>query len=295
MSKLVLPAVLVGVGVEVWKNRTSVQTKYPLFFDFNRLFKSVNAASSNTSSNLDDPSKPSGSQWWSNWDRREPVSLVRPPTKNATDVELVEYDHALNKATPKASRHIILVRHGQYFDNGRIDKERFLTSLGREQADLTGKRLLSLDLPYTSLTSSTMVRAVETAKHINKHLPDLITDQDPILVEGAPVPPEPPIGSFRPENKFWVDGARIESAFRKYFHRADPTQTEDSFEVIVCHANVIRYFICRSLQFPSESWMRMCLAHGSLTLISIEPNGRVICEMMGDHGHMPTTEQITFS
>ena len=43
------------------------------------------------------------------------------------------------------------------------------------------------------------------------------------------------------------DGARIEAAFRKYIHRADPDQLEDSYEIIVCHANVIRYFICRSV------------------------------------------------
>ena len=45
--------------------------------------------------------------------------------------------------------------------------------------------------------------------------------------------------------QFYQDGARIEAAFRKYFHRADPEQKGDSVEVIICHANVIRYFICR--------------------------------------------------
>ena len=45
--------------------------------------------------------------------------------------------------------------------------------------------------------------------------------------------------------QFYQDGARIEAAFRKYFHRADPEQKGDSVEVIICHANVIRYFVCR--------------------------------------------------
>ena len=47
--------------------------------------------------------------------------------------------------------------------------------------------------------------------------------------------------------QYFQDGARIEAAFRKYFHRADPTQKADSVEIIVCHANVIRYFVCRSV------------------------------------------------
>ncbi|KAJ8313459.1 hypothetical protein KUTeg_008982 [Tegillarca granosa] len=42
--------------------------------------------------------------------------------------------------------------------------------------------------------------------------------------------------------QFFQDGARIEAAFKKYFHRADPKQKTDSYEIFVCHANVIRYF-----------------------------------------------------
>lgn len=47
--------------------------------------------------------------------------------------------------------------------------------------------------------------------------------------------------------EFFRDGPRIEAAFRKYFHRATPTQKEDTVEILVCHANVIRYFVCRLL------------------------------------------------
>ena len=45
--------------------------------------------------------------------------------------------------------------------------------------------------------------------------------------------------------QFFQDGARIETAFRQFFHRATPDQKEDSFELLVCHSNVIRYFVCR--------------------------------------------------
>lgn len=45
--------------------------------------------------------------------------------------------------------------------------------------------------------------------------------------------------------QFFQDGARIEAGFRKYFHRAEPKQEQDSYSLIVCHANVIRYFVCR--------------------------------------------------
>ena len=45
--------------------------------------------------------------------------------------------------------------------------------------------------------------------------------------------------------KFYQEGARIEAAFRKYFYRADPEQKGDTTDIIICHANVIRYFVCR--------------------------------------------------
>lgn len=46
---------------------------------------------------------------------------------------------------------------------------------------------------------------------------------------------------------------RIEGAFRKYFYRAPMPDDDDSdksvekheFEIIICHANVIRYWMCR--------------------------------------------------
>lgn len=233
-------------------------------------------------------------RWNNNWDRREPGSLVRPP-KLKGEMDTQEYETRLKNCTPKASRHILLIRHGQYFDNADNDKDRFLTSLGRSQADLTGKRLKELDLPYTALISSTMARALETAELIQKNIPNLAHSTDDNLREGAPCPPEPPIESWKPDGKhFFKDSQRIEYAFRKYFHRADPNQKEDSYEVIVCHANVIRYFICRALQFPAEGWLRLCVANCSLSLVTIQPDGLVVLEMMGDHGHVPP-EKITFA
>ncbi|KAK6968418.1 serine/threonine-protein phosphatase PGAM5 mitochondrial-like isoform X1 [Biomphalaria glabrata] len=229
-------------------------------------------------------------KWDFNWDRREPSSLL-PPPKGKTDSELADYKKQLENSTPTASRHLLLIRHGQYFDNAAVDKDRFLTALGRAQAEVTGMRLKDLDLPYTVLISSTMTRAIETAKLIHKHLPELEYKQDEILREGAPIPPEPPLGSWRPEQKqFFQDGARIESAFRKYFYRADPSQKEDTYEVIVCHANVIRYFVCRALQFPPEAWLRFALANGSITHICIRPSGRVSVKSVGEHGHIKAQE-----
>ncbi len=123
--------------------------------------------------------------------------------------------------------------------------------------------------------------------------------------------------------EFHEDGARIEAAFRRFFHRADPEQSHDTTEVIVCHGNVIRYFVCRyvgtkwilthslhnryktihnfnklyisrALQLPPEAWLRISLAHCSITRLTIRPNGLVSLQSLGDSGHLPPNE-ITFS
>ncbi len=68
---------------------------------------------------------------------------------------------------------------------------------GREQAGHTGQRLKELDLPYTRLIHSNMSRAKETAQLILKHLPsDLPVEETECLAEGAPIPPEPPVGHW---------------------------------------------------------------------------------------------------
>lgn len=44
---------------------------------------------------------------------------------------------------------------------------------GREQAELTGKRLAALGLKYDVLIHSSMARATETAHIISRHLPGI--------------------------------------------------------------------------------------------------------------------------
>ena len=187
-----------------------------------------------------------------------------------------------------ASRHILLIRHGQYH-YAEDDADCNLTSLGREQLDLTGRRLKQLNLPYSHIFYSTMTRAIESTNEIIKHIPGVPATPCDLLREGAPFPPEPPVPNWPGggDKAFQEDGPRIEAAFAHYIHRADPSQKEDSYEILVCHANVIRYFVCRALQLPPEAWIRMSLDHGSLTWITIRPSGTVSLRWLGNSGYMP--------
>jgi len=224
--------------------------------------------------------------WDYNWDKCEPESL-KHPKKDQSDEEVAS----------SATRYVLLVRHGQYNLKGETDAQRELTELGVAQAHYTGERLKELGLPISKVTHSTMTRAHQTCQHILEHLDlqDTPVEATDLLREGAPIPPEPPVGHWRPEKaKFHTDGARIEAAFRKYFHRAPPSQSGDSYELLVCHANVIRYMVCRGLQFPPEGWLRLSLGNGSITLLVVRPDGRVSLRNLGDTGHMPP-HAVTFT
>jgi len=225
-------------------------------------------------------------KWDWDWDKRDHLRKKRSDENNNDDSQS-------KKIT--ATRHLILIRHGQYNLDGQSDEERYLTDLGKSQATMTGMRLAELGLPYNFILHSNMSRAIETANLISKHLPQIpMLPSDAILREGGPCDPEPRVGRWYPDTIRFTEGARIEAAFRKYFHRAESSQKEDSYEIIVCHANVIRYFVCRALQFPPEAWLRMSLKHASLTWLTIRPDGRVSIRGLGEAGHLKP-EMLTTS
>lgn len=231
---------------------------------------------------------PPSAKWDFNWDKRAPQSLTKPVKNSDVPKQQNEYNENLTKNKSKAVRHIILIRHGQYNLSGKTDKARILTELGEKQALTTGERLKELGLPYTNIIRSTMTRATQTATLIQKYLPDVPVKDCSMLEEGAPILPEPPHSTWKPDlYQVFRDGARIEAAFRKYIHRAPPDQVNDTYDIIVCHGNVIRYFVCRALQIPANAWLRFSINHASITWLSVNPNGKVILHEYSDVGHMP--------
>ena len=242
-----------------------------------------------------------GPKWDSNWDFRAPESLVSPKELRAAEKDGEEgLAKLIASKESKATRHIILVRHGQYHNDGIEDNDaaHVLTHLGQAQARQTGKRLRALDLVFDRVIHSTMIRATQTAQLIMKELkPENIRDtkSDSMIEEGACYPIEPPLPhvQFVP-HELAAESARIEAGFRRYFHRASPSQEKDSHDLIVCHANVSRYYLMRALQLPPEAWLRLSMPNASLIWISIRPSGNVGLRSFGDIGHMPP-DMVTFN
>ena len=145
------------------------------------------------------------------------------------------------KKRTKKSRHILLVRHGQYDERREEDIYRTLTPLGRRQAIQTGIRLTKIakgsmnfetckfngQCSVKAIHVSNMVRAKETAQLIAQQFQDqdqkvFVQKPDPLLNEALPAPMVP----IRPDiigatEEIDENHDRIEEAFRKYFHRDD--------------------------------------------------------------------------
>jgi len=202
-------------------------------------------------------------------------------------------------------KQIVLIRHGQYNDKVEDDAERVLSPKGHAQAVATGKALQALFLGKSPLflaaspsdiIHSDLRRAAQTATEIRPYFPLVPMNVEPLLQEGCPCAPEPatwPAVAQMPLEERDADARRIEAAFQKYAAR--PLRVEETgTRILVCHGNVIRYFVCRALQCPPEAWLRMSVAHCSVTRIRISSTGRVSVEGVGDVGHLPAELQ-TFS
>ncbi|CAH2295628.1 serine threonine- phosphatase PGAM5, mitochondrial isoform X1, partial [Pelobates cultripes] len=189
----------------------------------------------------------------------------------------------------KSNRHIFLIQHANHKTCTSSDKK--LTAEGYEQADLTGKRLAKLSkgpgmakkrraIQFKHIIYSPQTTTRETAERISKHLPSVTMLSCDSLNEGPPIQT-----SQDPDWKPDLD--HLETAFRKYIYRPDPEQAEDTYETMVCHADLIRYIVCKSLQLPLKAWSRMSLYHSSVTKLVVQQDGNVRLKMLGDAGFMP--------
>ena len=181
------------------------------------------------------------------------------------------------------TRILYLVRHGHYYTERDHAKYGKLTTLGRRQATRVGRRLASVDLH--AMHHSDMLRAVETAEIIASELDRAIPiKSSKLLREGVPTVPCPWLPNFtRAEAR--RDRARMDAAYDRYFK---PPRSGQRQELLVAHANIIRYFVSRAMGDSVAKWARISLTQGSLTVIAVGPMpGRALLMSFNDVGHLP--------
>ena len=180
------------------------------------------------------------------------------------------------------TRILYLVRHGHYHTESDTAKYGKLTGLGRRQAKRVGRRLASVDLRVVH--HSDMPRAAETAEIIATELDTAIPIRSSkLLREGVPTVPCPWLPDLtRAESR--QHRARMDAAYERYFK---PSRTGQREELLVAHANIIRYFISRAMGDSVAKWARISLTQGSLTVMAVGPSGRAMLMSFNDVGHLP--------
>jgi serine/threonine-protein phosphatase PGAM5 len=187
----------------------------------------------------------------------------------------------------KGTRTIYLIRHGDY--NQTDEEDEFtgneLTSLGIAQARLLASRLKTMSVKLTSLTSSTMTRARETAIVINQDFPKLILQQSDLIRECTPPTRRKDIMKETDSLELIECKSNLEKAFKEIF--IPSPDSKDRNDIIVCHGNVIRYFVTKVLNVDPLSWLQMSITNCSLTIIRVLPDGMLKLDTFSDYGHIP--------
>jgi serine/threonine-protein phosphatase PGAM5 len=172
-------------------------------------------------------------------------------------------------------RLIVLVRHGQYETHDPTHGA--LTAIGKEQASHVAA-FLSKTFSFDTAYSSTLARARETAAIIAKSssAPFRATS---LLCEGFPTR----LIGHATAAEVAQDKKRFEAAFDKFF-RAPKKRSND---LLVCHGNIIRYFVCRALGVPAKAWIKYGTNHTGITRIVVKKNGEMGVASYNETGHLP--------
>jgi serine/threonine-protein phosphatase PGAM5 len=184
------------------------------------------------------------------------------------------------------TRTIYLVRHGDYdmTPQGDEDVINGLTPLGLAQARLIAARLRGVPVEFSSLTSSTMTRARETAQVIGQMFPQLKLQTTPQLRECLPRTRRVDVMKGATPAELDAAETQLNRAFATWFV---PAKGADQRDIIVCHGNVIRYFVMKALGVDPQAWLGLSVAHCSLTVIQVSSTGTFKVLAVGDTGHIP--------
>ncbi|HEV7607914.1 MAG TPA: histidine phosphatase family protein [Steroidobacteraceae bacterium] len=190
-------------------------------------------------------------------------------------------------APAPAARTLYLVRHGAYDSDTtqRTPDGPGLVSLGIAQSRLTAARLHALPQVPKVIVASSMRRARETAAVLHETLPDVQLGLSDALRECTPRA----AGATRVSAEAALAcEQQLDAAFANFFVPAAGAAETD---VLVCHGNVIRYFVMKALGVDATHWLQMTVGNASVTVIRIEPNGVFQVLSVGDVGHLPPNLQ----
>ncbi|HNT78513.1 MAG TPA: histidine phosphatase family protein [Anaerolineae bacterium] len=184
-----------------------------------------------------------------------------------------------------ATRILYLVRHGFHFTASNVSdpQDAALSLLGVEQALFTAQRFRLL--PITAIYYSPLRRAAETAHLIGRALPETPLHLTQGLVECIPSIPAGYGNTLTyPPQRLAECRKRFDKAFEQFFKVA---RGEDKHEILVCHGNIIRYFILRALNVATEAWGQLDMCNCAVSEVLISADGALTLISHNDVRHLP--------
>lgn len=183
-------------------------------------------------------------------------------------------------------RTVYLVRHGQYKLHQR--DEGGLTQKGEAQSKHTAAALAKI--PFATVYFSPVLRAVQTAQIITEKQPQAECIQQEALRECIPSIPQRYAAYFagsHPDLRMdHVNDCadKLDSAFGYFFRPYDGES--DIHDLLVCHGNVIRYFISRVLNMGDDGWSHMLINNCGICRVLIDIDGQMYLVSHNDIGHL---------
>ncbi len=183
-------------------------------------------------------------------------------------------------------RRLLLLRHGHYLRDGRTSDPAYrLSPLGRRQAVRLGRHLRALlasyDGSFEGIYTSPWARARETAEIVGHETGVSTLRIKPYLHETIPLPPagDPPLpGHVRRAVVHQVERVR-----GRFFR--PPSRNELVF--VATHGNLIRYLVASILGLPFEAWVKLDIAHASITEVRIYEGGLDTLFAYAETAHLP--------
>ncbi|TPW16722.1 MAG: serine/threonine-protein phosphatase PGAM5, partial [bacterium] len=156
---------------------------------------------------------------------------------------------------------------------------------------LVANRLRSMPVRFSSIQTSRLTRARESARVVAAEFPELAVRSTSVLNECTPPTWRADVMADLDSTEAIDCRGQLDRAFAEFVSAPPDSGRHD---ILVCHGNVIRYFVTKTLNVDTMAWLGMGIGNASLTIIQVRADGTSRLMSFSDVGHLPPNMQTGF-